>query len=179
MLTEVPAGYPAAYESRLDLTNGGAVLLRPIVPADEALLVELFDRLSPQARYLRFLSHLAALPEQILHQLTHVDYATSFALAAVVEEAGRDIIIAVGRYALDPEEERADLAIAVRDDWQQLGLGKQLLARIITIGKEHGICRFGSMMDPQNSSVKKILGDLGYEVSYFFRNGAFQVNIVA
>ena len=174
-----PPGYPRAEERRLVLKDGSAVLLRPILPADEPLLVELFERLSPQARYLRFLSHLPALPPQILHQLTHVDYRTEFALVAVVVEAGREAIVAVGRYAFDPEEEEADLAVAVRDDWQQQGLGKLLLTRVIAFGKAQGLYRFGSMMEPQNSVVKQMLAGLGYEVHYFFRDGAFQVRIVA
>lgn len=175
----VPPGYPAEQEQRLLLRDGSELLLRPILPTDEALLVELFERLSPQARYLRFLSHLPALPPQILHHLTHVDYRTEFALTAVAAEAGRDVIVAVGRYALDPEEDQADLAVAVRDDWQHRGVGKLMLARVIAFGKEQGICRFGSMMEAENRAVKNMLATLGYEVHYFFRDGAFQVRIVA
>ena len=178
MSTTVIEGYPSQYESRLTLKDGREVFLRPILPSDEHLLVDLFNRMSPLSRYLRFLSHLQALPEELLYHLTHIDYDNEFALVSVVEEDGNDAIIAVSRYALDKDENIADLALAVRDDWQHLGLGKSLLSRIITIGKEHGISRFGSMMDFQNNIVKKMLLELDYEVKYYFRGGVYQVEIV-
>jgi acetyltransferase len=177
MSTTVIEGYPSQYESWLQLKNGREVFLRPIVSSDKHLLVALFNKMSPRSRYLRFMTHLHELPEQLLHHFTHLDYDREFALACLVEEDGKDAIIAVGRYALDPDEQIADLAVAVRDDWQHLGLGKSLLSKIISIGKEHGISHFGSMMDPQNDIMKQTLRELGYQVKYFFRNGSYEVKI--
>jgi len=170
--------YPHQYECRLLLKNGREVFLRPILPTDGHLLVELFNKMSPRSRYLRFMTNLRELPEELLHNLTHLDYCNVFALACLVEEDGKDAIIAVGRYSLDPDENIADLALAVRDDWQQLGIGKALLLNIISIGKEHGISRFGSVMDPQNFIMKQTLLELGYQVRYFFRSGSYQVEIL-
>jgi acetyltransferase len=165
------------YESHLLLKNGAELLIRPVVPGDAPLLLELFDRMTPRSRYLRFMTNMQELPRNLLHQFTHLDYHTCFALAAVVATEGRHEVIAVARYALDPEEQVADLGVAVRDDWQQLGLGKALLLKIIMIGRQHGIKRFGSMMDPHNDIMKKTLRDLGYQVKYFFRGGSYQVEI--
>jgi acetyltransferase len=113
----------------------------------------------------------------MLYHFTHVDYASQFALVAVIGENGRDAIIAVARYAYDPHNHITDLALAVRDDWQNLGLGKSLLEKIVAIGKEHGITRFGSMMDPGNHAIEQILKAPGYQVKYSLRNGFYQVEI--
>jgi acetyltransferase len=179
--TKVPTtfkGYPAHYESRLTLKNGREVFLRPILPTDGHLLVDLFNQISPRSRYLRFLGRLPALPNEMLYHFTHLNYESEFALVGVIKEDGKDAIIAVGRYAHDPQEDLTDLAVAVRDDWQHGGLGKALLAKTIAIGKAHGICRFESMMDPQNTIIKQILFELGYEVKYRLRSGFLQVEIV-
>lgn len=165
------------YESRLRLNNGAELLVRPVVPDDATLLLELFDRMTPRSRYLRFMTNMQELPQNLLHQFTHLDYHTCFALAAVVATEGKNEVIAVARYALDPEEQVADLGVAVRDDWQQLGIGKTLLLKLIKIGQQHGITRFGSMMDPHNDIMKKTLRDLGYQVKYFFKGGSYQVEI--
>lgn len=173
----LPPGYPSHYESRIILKNGSEVFLRPVLPSDGSLLIDLFNRCSPQTRYLRFLSHIPELSEDMLFHFTNVNYVTEFALVALIKEEENDSIIAVGRYSQDTKEHPADLAVAVRDDWQHLGLGKQILTKVISIGKDNGICRFGSMMEAQNDIVKRILSDLGHEVSYSFRDGAFQVEI--
>ena len=170
--------YPSQYESWLTLKDGREVFLRPILRTDGPLLVDLFNNLSSQSVYLRFLSPLHALPEDLLYRVAHINYDSEFALVAVIKEDGRDAIIAVGRYANDPHDNCTELAIAVRDDWQHVGLGKSLLAKTVAIGKEHGISRFESVISPQNNIMMKTLESLGYEVNYFSRSGVYQVEIL-
>lgn len=166
------------YASRLTLKNGREVFLRPILQTDGPLLVDLFNKLSSQSIYLRFLSPLHALPEDLIHHFTHIDYHNDFALVAVIEEDGKDAIIAVGRYAYDPQDHYTDLAIAVRDDWQHVGLGKSLLAKTVAIGKEHGITRFVSVISPENHIIRQVLRNLGYEVKYSKDRGVDHVEIL-
>ena len=65
----------------------------------------------------------------------------------------------------------------MRDDWQHLGLGKPLLAKIVDIGKTNGISIFESLIAPQNEVIKALLTDLGYKVTYSLRSGSFLVEI--
>jgi acetyltransferase len=168
---------PDQYKSRLTLKNGREVFLRPILPSDESLILDLASRLSSDSLYLRFLSHINALPDDLLFQLTHVNYENSFALAAVIREGEKEAIIAVARYCYEPKGNVTDCAIVVRDDWQHYGLGKFLLAKIFTIGKEHGISRFASIIDPANHIMKRILREQGYAVKYFYKSGFTEVEV--
>lgn len=165
------------YNSHLTLKDSREVFLRPILTTDSDLIIDLFNRITPKSLYQRFLRNFNALPEDMLYHFTNINYKTDFALVAVIQEDCRDAIVAVGRYAYDPHEDSTDLALAVRDDWQNLGLGKSLMTRIIAIAKEHGISHFVSMMDTKNTFMEKILKDLGYEVRYFMRSGFYQVDI--
>jgi len=169
--------YPAKYESRFTLTDGREVFLRPILQTDERLIVDLLNKLSPDSVYLRFLRPVTELPPELLHQLTHINYTSNFALAALAREAGRDVLVAVARYGSDSESGCTDLAIAVRDDWQKCGLGRTMLARILAIGAGHGITRFESVMDSTNRAMKHLLSKLDYTVNYDYRGGAAQVEI--
>jgi len=171
-------GYPAQYESKLTLKNGREVFLRPILQMDEYLIVDLFNRLNYDSIYLRFLRPLNALPEDMLFQLSHINYRSNFARAAVIQEDGKDSLIAVARYGYDPKENVTDFAIVVRDDWQHCGLGKSLLLKIIAIGREHGISRFVSVIDSTNLTMKKLLRTLGYPVKYSYKSGATQVEVL-
>jgi acetyltransferase len=171
-------GYPIQYESWLKLKDGRTVFLRPILQTDECLLVDLFNKLDSYSRHMRFLGILDELPEKLLFQLTHINYVSEFALVAVIQEDGKDAIIAVGRYAYDPQDDATEFAVVVRDDWQHSGLGKLLLARNFAIGKEHGISRFVTMIDPENNIIKHILSELGYTVTYASRSGYLQVKVL-
>jgi len=165
------------YESLLKLKDGEKILLRPIEKSDRYLLVDFFNRMSPQSVYLRFLRRLNTLPQNIINQLLIVDYHSNFALAAVAYENKEDVIIAVGRYGYDPDENSTDLAVAVRDDWHQIGLGKIMLSKVVDIAKYHGIKSFTGMMDPKNNAIKKLLQKLGYNVKYSFDSGFYKVEI--
>lgn len=186
-------GYPAQYESRLKLKDGREVFVRPVLQTDRDLLVDLFNKLSVESIRLRFMRLLPALPEEMLFQFTHVNYDTEFALVAVIPEYGlplggpkekllgthKEGIIAVARYAFDPQANGTDFAVAVRDDWQNRGLGKLLLGKLFAIGKEHGISRFVSVISPQNNIIRQTLAGLGYEVTYSWQDGIFQVQVLA
>lgn len=111
----------------------------------------------------------------MLYRFTHLDYKSD--LAGIIREDGRDAIIAIARYCRAPGDEPIDLAVAVRDDWQHLGLGKALLAKVVDIGKEQGIYCFWGIIDPQNNTIMKILSELGYRVNYHLRSGLYQVEI--
>jgi len=165
------------FESRFILKDGRTVFIRPILPADEHLLVDLFNRLALDSIYMRFLTRLNALPEDLLFHLTHIDYNKNFALVALIQEDGKDSAIAVARYGYDPGADVTDVAVTVRDDWQNNGLGKSLLLKIISIGREHGVSCFVSMLDPSNSIIKRILQETGYKVNYSHKNGQTMVEI--
>lgn len=169
--------YPAQYEGHLKVKNGKTVFIRPLLQADECLVLGLFSKLGIDSIYQRFLTYLKSLPEDLLFQLTHINYDSQFALVAVIQEDGKDSIIAVARYCYDPERRITDFAIVVRDDWQRVGLGKSLLRTILAIGREHGITRFVSIIDPENHIIKHLLRDLGFPVKYSYVNGCTQAEI--
>ncbi len=177
MQTDFDDSYPHQYESRLTLKNGKEVDLRPVRDTDGHLLIDMFGKMSAQSLYLRFLRRIYTLPEDMLHRFTHMDYDHEFALAAVIKEDGQESIIAVARYHYDPDDEVTDFAVAVRDDWQHLGLGRSLLTKIFAVGREHGISSFVSVIDPENKRFRRILAELGYQLKYSSQSGDFRVEI--
>jgi len=177
MSSTVQENYPAQYECKLTLKNGKEVFIRPVRPTDEFYILDLFGKLGSDSIYMRFLSPLKSLPEDLLFRSTHIDYDKNFALAAVIRENGKDSFIAVVRYGYDAGENVTDFAIVVRDDWQRIGLGKILLEKIFTIGNEHSISSFVSIIDSSNHAMKHILKELGFEVHYSYANGATKVRI--
>lgn len=177
MVTAFQEEYSIHYKKYLTLKNGRKVFVRPIDQADDKLLLDLFQKLGPDSIYMRFLSPLRTIPDDLLFRLTHVNYKSDFALVALIKENGRDSIIAVARYGYDPSEKVTDFAVLVRDDWQNLGLGKFLLAKILTIGKRQGIGQFVSIIDSTNQMMKHIIKNLGYSVKYSYKTGRMKVHI--
>jgi len=161
--------YPSRYEAWVILRDGTKVFFRPVKATDGPFLLELFKKLSPLSISLRFLFPLDDLSEKTVYQFTHVDYKKDFGLAAFVDNGDSGAIIGVGRYAYDPENERPELAVVVRDDWQGKGLGTLLLLRVVNIGRENGFSRFGALIDSQNRVIMSIFRRLGYDYKIYRR----------
>ena len=110
----------------------------PLRPHDADAEQAFFSTLSRQSRYRRFHAGMPVLPPALLAQLVDVDQRQHVALAA--RPLGQPHIVADARYVRDADDPaRAEFAIAVADDWQGLGLGRQLLLRLSRQARAQGV----------------------------------------
>lgn len=120
----------------LKLRDGRVVIVRPFERRDRPLLEAAIKRLSDDSRYLRFASP-RALHERDLDRLVDVDHHAHDALLAIDPLTGR--AVAVVRYVPLPGEAGVvELAATVADDWQGIGLGSLLLARLTQRARDEG-----------------------------------------
>ena len=153
--------------TELSLPDGGMVRLRPVVPEDKAALVEGFRRLSPESRYRRFMAPIAELSEELLVELTEVDYHDRFAwMAFSLDEPGTPGM-GVSRYVRDASDlEVAEAAVTVIDDYHERGLGRLLLEFLGAVALENGIKRFRGYALEDNRAIRELLLRLGASMAH-------------
>jgi acetyltransferase len=61
--------------------------------------------------------------------------------------------------------DEARFSILVSDHCQGLGLGKELLRRLIDVAREEKIYRIEAIITPDNEVMRKLTGDLGFNLS--------------
>ena len=149
------------------LPGGGTVRLRPVVAEDKAALVEGFRRLSPESRYRRFLAPIPELSEELLVELTEVDYRDRFAwMAFSLDEPGTPGM-GVSRYVRDATDpEVAEAAVTVIDDYHKRGLGRLLLEFLGAVALENGIKRFRGYALEENRAIRELLVGLGASMAH-------------
>ena len=132
--------YPATLIDRLLLKDGRSVVVRPVLPQD-ADAEQVFVRgLSPMSRLLRFHAGLRELAPDLLRTMTEIDYRSHVALVAQSDDDGDEpTLVADARYVLLDDTSEAEFAVAVGDDWQRVGLGRQLMARLMLHARRHGV----------------------------------------
>jgi acetyltransferase len=130
--------------------------MRPIAPADKALLETGVARLSPESAYGRFLTGKRCLTPAELRYLTEVDGRDHIAL--VVLDDG-DELVAVGRLVREAERpDTAELAIVVCDDWQRRGIGRTLAHELT---RAMGVERVSGTMLATNRAALRLLRGVG------------------
>jgi GNAT superfamily N-acetyltransferase len=149
--------YPAGDEQDVALKDGTAVHLRPIRETDEAGLLALYDRLSPESLYFRFF----AVPDKDAGRvayLTHVDYERRYAVVA--ETAGA--IVGVARWErLADRPGHAEVAFTVADDFQGRGLGSILFRRLVALARARGITVFEAEVLKNNERMLRVFERTG------------------
>jgi GNAT superfamily N-acetyltransferase len=139
------------------VTMEAGIDIRPLGCDDRSAFARFFERLSMDSRYLRFFSPMPRLPKRTLDWMIDVDGRRHRALAAW----RGDELIAEARYVAFAEES-AEVAVAVRDDWQRRGVGTGMLLRLIAEAARNGYCRLTASSLPENRGVRKLLSGTGF-----------------
>jgi acetyltransferase len=162
--------YPTQYVETWEARNGTQVIVRPIRPEDEPLLVAFHRTLSDRTVYLRYL-HPLLLSERVAHERLarrcFSDYDREMALVVEREqgEPGNSKILAVGRLSKKHGLNQAVFRILVSDQYQGLGLGKKLLGRLIDIARDEKLQSIEATMTPDNQAIKHLCQELGFQLS--------------
>jgi len=154
----------------VELDDGSAVAIRPIEPADAYALLRMFDRLSPESIYHRFFSPMPRPRRAALLHLAGLDHDLHEALVAT---SGREIV-AVARYDSRPDENDAEVAVIVEDEWQDRGLGTRLLHRLARVGARRGLVAFRATVLGENRRALPFLRRLSPDAQVVFRDGEYQ-----
>ena len=144
------------------LNDGSRVLIRPIRPEDRERESDLIKRLSPQARYFRFLGMMREASPTMLDQLMNVDYGNTMAFVALAHENGVLREVGVSRYGASSDAQRCECAITVADDWHQRGLAVILMRHLIDMARRKGFRQMFSIDAADNAPMHELAHYLGF-----------------
>jgi RimJ/RimL family protein N-acetyltransferase len=137
-------------------------LVRPIRAEDRRALLEAFGHLSEESRYARFLRPVKRLADEDVRYFTDVDHRNHEALVAVAPSGE---LIGVARYIRVDQTEIAEVAVTIVDEWQQRGVGSEILRCLATRAREVGVKSFVGICLSDNWRMLDVLTALGSHVS--------------
>ena len=152
------SGRPAG--ERLVLRDGSAAVIRPLEPDETGAVLSIFDHMSDEMRYRRFLGYKKRLSARDLEALTAVDHRSHEALVAVAADGGE--AIGVARMLRDRRrQDTAEASVAVVDEWQGRGLGSALMERLVARARDEGIRRFTAVLMTENTAMLRVFQRIG------------------
>ena len=159
--------YPTRYVAKWKMKEGTPVIIRPIQPEDEPLLVKLHGTLSEESVYHRYFSQLK-LDQRIAHErLTRIcfnDYDREIALVAERKDAktGDREILGVGRLSKARGLNEGEFALLISDRWQKQGLGSELLKRLVDIARTEKLTRVSAIIMSDNHAMLHVCKKTGF-----------------
>jgi acetyltransferase len=170
--------YPTRYVTPWKLPNGEDVLIRPIRPEDEPLMVQFNSTLSTDSIYLRYFHPISAAQLASHEQLTRlcfIDYEREMNLVAEHRRADGSIeIIALGQLTKLHGSHDAEFAILIADYYQRQGIGSELLQRLIEFGRDEKLERIVAEILPENEGMKRVSARLGFTMHMNREEGVIQ-----
>jgi acetyltransferase len=161
--------YPLQYLSSWTMKDGNQVTVRPIRPEDEPLMVKFHETLSDRSVYMRYFYSLSLsrrMEHERLLRICFGDYDREMVLVAERMESGTEkrSIIAVGRMNKLHARNEGEVAVLVSDRYQNLGLGNELLRRVIQVARDEKLSRVSAEMLTDNIAMQAIVKRRGFKV---------------
>ncbi|WP_353740545.1 GNAT family N-acetyltransferase [Desulfoferrobacter suflitae] len=143
------------YKTAMQLQDGTVVEFRPLMPSDEFAYRNFFYSLKEDTIYYRFFYYKKLFShETVQKHWASVDYRKNMSLVGITSMGGRKEIIAIASYAQGEEEaDRAEVALVVREDYQNLGIGSHLLEQLENIARENGYKGFVASVLRENTGM--------------------------
>ncbi len=166
--------FDANYREDVVVTGDLRVRFQMVTPSDKQKLAQGFERLSGESRYRRFFSAKAALTPAELRFLTEPDGVDHLAIAAVEIDANGEEGngVGIGRLLRIPKDpEVAEIALAVIDVRQGMGIGRMLLERLIAASAERGVRRIRCHVLAENERMRRLIQHVFGDATTFTREG--------
>jgi acetyltransferase len=155
--------YPSQYVEEWHLKDKTAVVIRPIRPEDEPLLIQFHKDLSEESvrqRYLKTLQYDDRVAHERLARICFNDYDREIALVVQLKKE----ILGVIRLTKIPGTSDATFALIVKDKWQNNRIGSKLMEKLLVIAKEEKIHRVAAEMLAENFQMEKLCTHFGFSI---------------
>ena len=164
----------ATYAATERLRSGALLQVRALRPSDRDEMLAAIGRFSKEALYRRFFAPKRHFSEREIEFYLNVDFTNHVALVAVLDEGGRQTIVGGARYVVS-QPGRAEVAFAVDDPHQKLGIATHLIAHLIGIARAAGLDEFIAEVLPENVPMLKVFERCGLAMTTRSERGVVHV----
>ena len=114
------------------------------------------------------------MPHKRLHEFGLVDYANSMMILAIVVGDNRETIAAVGQYEINEKMHTAEVALVVKGEYQNMGVGHDLLSYLTRLARRRGLLGFTAEVLVENRPMLNLFKDMGFDTEKRSEDGSMR-----
>jgi len=169
--------YPEHLETYRTTRSGLEILLRPVKMSDEPILKDFFYSLSDESLYRRFISVRKDIPHETLQEFVIIDYTKEMVILAILPHENKEEVIGVGQYSIDETTHTAEVALVVRDDFQNKGVGTELLSYLTMLARKQGLLGFTAEVLATNTPMLHLFEKMGFDIQKRRVEGTYELKM--
>ena len=147
------------------LRDGRTVHIRLINPADEAELLQAFDRMSADARYMRFMRAVREVNLERLRNALASLPESGIGIVATVPAADGIDIVGSAIYVIGDDRSTCEFAINVGSAFGGVGLARTLMTALIESAKKRGLKEMEGFVLAANQPMLRLASRLGFDIA--------------
>ncbi|UCG23210.1 MAG: GNAT family N-acetyltransferase [Chloroflexota bacterium] len=148
--------------------DGLVVSFRPLLAGDAHHLVDLFEHMGLESRFLRFNLALPDPDPELVwseaRRMSQVDPERDGAWLVFADLPGQNDAPVAGVRYVRLDDETAEASLAVRDDMQRKGIGGEMLRFLVGQAREAGVRRLTATVQRGNRPLWHLLQSSGLEI---------------
>ncbi len=169
--------YPEHHETRKTTKTGLAMLLRPVKISDEPALKDFFYSLSDQSMYRRFMTPRRDMPHERLQEFVAIDYGREMVILGCLDEGARSPVVGLAEYYIEEDGLTANVAFAVTDNYQNKGVGTELLTHLTQIARRQGLHGFTAEVLRENEAMLRVFEKMKFPVEMTTSGDVYRLKI--
>ncbi|HPO46720.1 MAG TPA: GNAT family N-acetyltransferase, partial [Spirochaetota bacterium] len=169
--------YPETLEAYRTTKAGLKLLLRPVRISDEPLLKDFFYSLSDRSIYRRFISTRKDMHHERLQEFVIIDYTREMVILAVIEQLQKDRVVGIAQYGKQEYAHTAEVAVVISDDFQNKGVGTELLSYVTFLAKKEGLLGFTAEVLVENRPMLHLFEKMGFIIEKRSGAGVYELKM--
>jgi GNAT superfamily N-acetyltransferase len=108
-----------------------------------------------------------------------IDFSKEMVILALINpDEEREQVVGLGQYSINDVTHTADVAFAVRDDFQGQGIGTELLKYLTFLAKRRGLLGFTADVLADNWRMLHVFGKMGFDIQKRLEAGAYEFKMM-
>lgn len=149
----------------ITLRDGRVVHIRAMRMTDDTELLQAFERLSPDARYMRFMRAVGEPNVERLRKALASFPESGLAIVATVPAADGFDIVGSSIFVIGSDPATCEFAITIAADYSRARLGRTLLTALIDAARQRGLREMEGFVLTENLAMLRLAARLGFTVS--------------
>lgn len=156
--------------------TGIKIFLRPVKESDHRLIDRFLRSLSEETLLRRFLSLRKKMLEEFLVKLLETK-AASESKILVIGNRDQDEVLGVGQFCVCSGS-FAEIALVIKDDYQNKGIGRELLGYLAELARNEGLDGFEALIQMDNRPMLHLCETIGLRaVEKTIKLGIYEVRM--